>query len=367
MFTSGTAPPQRREAVVCGVHRPGRRARRRSREEGGCGRAEANLLALHVRGGGVDARVPVDLEVGGDADRAEQQREHRGEERPALPLAAGQPPERVGERKGDQQEREHLDEVREAGRVLERVRRVRVHDPAAVRPQLLDRLLARDRAAVDLLRRAFHGLHRRRPAQRLDCPLAREQQRDHEREWQQDAGRRPDEIDPEVADRLSVPAGETADQRDRDRGADGRGGEVLHRQPGHLGEVAHRRLAAVVLPVRVRDEADRRVERERRRHTVDSGRVEGEQPLEALERVQAEHGDDAEREQRPRVHRPRLLALRVDPRCAIQDALDRCEDAIAGSRAAPVDACQVGAEHPRAGEHERDERGDLEPGGAAHA
>ena len=49
---------------------------------------------------------------------------------------------------------------------------------------------------------------------------------------------------------------------------DGGRDEVLDREPRHLREVAHRRLARVVLPVRVRDEARRRVERERRRHAA---------------------------------------------------------------------------------------------------
>ena len=53
-----------------------------------------------------------------------------------------------------------------------------------------------------------------------------------------------------------------ADQRDRDGDADRRRDEVLHRQPGHLAEVGHRRLAAVVLPVRVRDERRDGVERD---------------------------------------------------------------------------------------------------------
>ena len=57
-------------------------------------------------------------------------------------------------------------------------------------------------------------------------------------------------------------AGEAADQRHHHREAGGGRREVLHREPGHLREVAHRRLAAVALPVRVGDEAGGGVPRE---------------------------------------------------------------------------------------------------------
>ena len=43
-----------------------------------------------------------------------------------------------------------------------------------------------------------------------------------------------------------------------DGDADGRADELLERQRADLGEVRHRRLAAVVLPVRVGDERRRR-------------------------------------------------------------------------------------------------------------
>ena len=101
-----------------------------------------------------------------------------------------------------------------------------------------------------------------------------------------------------------------ADERDRDRDPDRRRDEVLDGEPAHLREVAHRRLAAVVLPVRVGDEADGGVERERRRDAGDVGRVEEERALDALEQVEAEHRDGAEREHRARVAGPPLLARR---------------------------------------------------------
>ena len=120
---------------------------------------------------------------------------------------------------------------------------VRVVRTAAVLADLLDRLLARDRAAGDRLRLAGDRRDGLRGVEVLDDALAHEHEREDERERQQDPRRRADEVDPEVAERVRAPAHEAADQRDRDRGAGGRRHEVVHREAGHLGEVRHRRLA----------------------------------------------------------------------------------------------------------------------------
>ena len=69
-------------------------------------------------------------------------------------------------------------------------------------------------------------------------------------------------------------AREAADQRDREHDAGRRRQEVLVRQAEHLHEIGHRAFAAVVLPVGVGDEADRRVEGEVRRDGRLSGRIE---------------------------------------------------------------------------------------------
>ena len=102
--------------------------------------------------------------------------------------------------------------------------------------------------------------------------------------------------------------------------------EVLHGEPCHLGQVAHRRFAAVVLPVRVRDEARSGVEGQRGRNTVDVRRVQEEHALQPLKPVQPDNRHDTEREERDRVHGPRLLAVRVDPRQPVDPSLDQGED-----------------------------------------
>ena len=143
------------------------------------------------------------------------------------------------------------------------MRRVCVVGTAAVVPGLLDRLLACDRSTRDLL---FSSLDRRRrgvPVGVLHDPLAHHDDRADEREWEQDANDAPHEVRPEVAE-CRTAADEAADQSNGDGETNGRRGEVLHRERDHLGEVAHRRFAGVVLPVRVRHEAHRGVERQRR-------------------------------------------------------------------------------------------------------
>src|SRR6185312_2859031 len=88
--------------------------------------------------------------------------------------------------------------------------------------------------------------------------------------------------------------------------------------------------------------------------------------LDALEQEEPEHGDAAEREHRERVHAPRLLALGVDPTEAIQGALDRREDAVAGGRAPVEDPRDVGAEQWRRETDEPQEGRGLSPGLPAH-
>ena len=82
---------------------------------------------------------------------------------------------------------------------------------------------------------------------------------------QQHPERRAHHVDPEVADRVLLLLRDAADEGDRDRDADRRRHEVVVREAGHLREVAHRRLAAVRLPVGVGRERRRGVEREVRR------------------------------------------------------------------------------------------------------
>ena len=155
---------------------------------------------------------------------------------------------------------EHLEEVREPVRVLERDGRVRVVEAAAVRAELLDRDLRGDRAARDRLMRALQRRRGRVTVERLRHALPDQQHGEHDRERQKDVDERPVEVAPEVPELVARPAGDPADDGDQHRHADRRRDEVLHGEPGHLRQVRHRVLAAVELPVRVGDEARSRVD-----------------------------------------------------------------------------------------------------------
>ena len=84
-------------------------------------------------------------QIANNAKRHEDH-EHRRQHRPALPRVADHLAERVAQGGGDHEDRQHFQEVRERRRVLERMGRVDVEEPAAVGPELLDRDLRRRRA-----------------------------------------------------------------------------------------------------------------------------------------------------------------------------------------------------------------------------
>ena len=96
--------------------------------------------------------------------------------------------------------------------------RVGVRDPAAVRAQLLDRLLARDRRPVDRLRRALHRSRSADPRRLCTTP------------W--------------LASSNAITAASGTSTRTVTRVRSTQ--KLPIRQPGHLREMAHRRLARVV-------------------------------------------------------------------------------------------------------------------------
>jgi len=102
-----------------------------------------------------------------------------------------------------------------------------------------------------------------RSGQCLDCALADEDQPGDEGDRQEHVERATHRVDPEVANRGGLLAGEAADEGDRHGHADRRAHELLDGERADLAEVRHGRLAAVVLPVGVGDERDVGVEGER--------------------------------------------------------------------------------------------------------
>ena len=175
---------------------------------------------------------------------------------------------------------EHLEEVREPVRVLERIAELTLKKPPPLVPELLD---------VSCEATGPRARSGDRAAERLQDALRDEQQRADDRDRQQHVERsratRSCQKLPSVGVALRR-ADDAADQRDGDDDADRRRDEVLHGQPGHLAEVRHRRLAAVVLPVRVGHERRGGVERHVPRAGVEALRVERVQRLRAQDQVE---------------------------------------------------------------------------------
>ena len=199
-------------------------------------------------------------------------------------------------------------------RVLEGMGRVGVEEAAAVGAQLLDGDLAGGRPDGDGLLRhdgrvrgpeRLDQLGDRIGTPRLHHALRHEQQGPHQRERQQHVERGAGQVDPEVADGALLRAGKAADQGHHHGDAGGRGHEVLHPERQRLGEVAHRALAAVGLPVGVGGEADGGVEREGRGSPRRTPRdCRGGSPWTPLQQVHHRKARGAEHEERRRVARP---------------------------------------------------------------
>ncbi len=243
-------------------------------------------------------------------------------------------------------------------RVLEGVGGVRVEEPAAVGPELLDRLLRGDRAHRDRLR-AAGGLDVR--VEVLDHALGGENEGGDEREGEEKPENDAGQVDPEVADPVRLAAGEPADQGDHDRDA-GRGREeVLDREPGHLREVARGDLARVRLPVGVGHERDGGVQGEVGGEARHACRVEREDALEEEQDEEERDADGVEEEEVAGVPAPRLLGRRVDAEQAVDRGLEPPDD-----RRGPVAEEEPGEVPPEEGggggqqEDEGDDAGCVE-------
>ena len=196
--------------------------------------------------------------------------------------------------------------------ILERVRRIGVEEAAAVGAELLDDLLARDRPDRDRLLRPLERRRVDRAGERLRHAERDEREREDEGDRQEEVERDPGDVDPEIADRLRRRANEAARQRESHREARRGGQEIVDREAEHLGEMTHRRLAGVVLPVRVGDEARRGVEGEVGRDRVEAPRIERQHVLQPLQRVERQEPGDREDHHRDRVAEPILFSRRID-------------------------------------------------------
>ena len=190
MLTSGTAPPAGGQRVVAAVDRAVRGVGRRRRPERRVGDAEADLLVGHVAAALAvpcvmftpEARStcePCCSDGQRDRDADHEDGEHRREDHPGVAPRQHHLPEHEHLRRRDQQDREHLEEVREPVRVLERHGRVRVVEAAAVRAELLDRdLRARPGRARSSARRPRASCAVAWPCERLRHALREQDHRE---------------------------------------------------------------------------------------------------------------------------------------------------------------------------------------------
>jgi hypothetical protein len=205
------------------------------------------------------------------------------------------------------------------------MRRIGVEEPAAVGAEFLDDLLRGNRALRDHLLGAFERRRLGIGAEVLRHALPHQHERADDRNRQQDVENAAGHIDPEIADAFRRAAGKAADQRHRQHDPDCRRDEVLHGQPRHLGEVAHRRFGRIGLPVGIGDEADRGIERRVGRDPGLPLRVERQIVLHPLQPVEHEETDDLRQQHADAVGQPMLLLALVDAAERVNSPLDRAQ------------------------------------------
>ena len=147
----------------------------------------------------------------GDADRAEEHHHHRPVDREPLAAVAGHAAVGEDERRRDHEHEQHLEEVGELSRVLERVRGVRVEEPAAVGAEQLDRLLRGDRPHPDRLRQPGDRVDGEVVGEVRDHPLGDEHERRDHRQRREHVEDRAHEVLPEIAEALAAAPDDPAD------------------------------------------------------------------------------------------------------------------------------------------------------------
>ena len=246
------------------------------------------------------------------------------------------------------------------------MRGIGVEEAAAIGAEHLDRDLRGDRPDRDGLLGAFERRRLDIGAERLRHALPHQEQRVRHADRQQHIERAAGDIDPEIADGLGGRARKAADERDRQHDAGRCRQEILVRQAEHLHEIGHRAFAAVVLPVGVGDEADRRIERQVGRDRRLLRRIERQHGLQAHQRIKNEKAADMEQQHGDRVGQPMLLALLVDAASAVQRGLDRPQHRRQERALAVEHARHVAAEQRRERDDDRAVEQDLNPADDGH-
>ena len=141
-----------------------------------------------------------------------------------------------------------------------------------------------------------------------------------------------------------LPPCESPGQCGENRDPGGRRHEVLNGQRHHLDEVAQRRFAAVILPVRVGGETDSDIEGGVRSDGRKSLGIPGQQVLGSQQRIHTEKTHQVKGEKRGRVHIPGHGGFGIDAAGAIDAALQRPQYAAEHGLAALQQIRDVGSE-----------------------
>ena len=273
-----------------GVDRAAGRRRGDGDEQRRRGDAEALLLALEVvavEAGGVHRRRRARLGDVDDDDGDDEQGHHRAEDHPALAAVVDHAPVGRGQRRRDARGSSSISTkfVSHVG-FSNGIAELTLKKPPPFVPSSLIASWRGDRARARTSAQAGQPVASTEPPRVCSDALGDQEQR--RRRPRSAAGRRARarEVDVEVAELLARARGEAADEGDEHGDADAGGDEVLDGQAGHLREVRHRRLAAVELPVRVRQERRGRVERDVPRARAEVPRVPRVQRLGAQDQVE---------------------------------------------------------------------------------
>ena len=135
-------------------------------KEGGIKDAEAHFLAFHIAAGLIDPqgrqpRVAVGLRPPADQHPHQEEQKHGGPHRPAVFLVPHHAAQVIGQAGGNQEDGEHLEEIRQRRRVLKGMGGIGVEEAAAVGAQHLDGHLGGHGALGDRLGLDLDVLHHR--------------------------------------------------------------------------------------------------------------------------------------------------------------------------------------------------------------
>ena len=243
-------------------------------------------------------------------------------------------PKEEHQRARDDQDVERLEEAGQCRGVFKRMRGVHIEEAAPVGSEQLDWNLRRDGPGGDELLPALKGGRGNARVEILNHALPKHEQRPDDAQRQQHVQRDAHEIGPEVADGRRFVAGDAAHDRGAHGDADACGNEILIRQGHHLRKMAHGGFPAVGLPVRIRQEADRRIQGQMPRKAGEALRIQRQLILEKQHPEREQESRKGKPDDADGVLAPRLFFVGMDAGQRIDAPLHRPQDGMQEGAAA---------------------------------